>query len=194
MSRLPLVDPERTAGDLRAAFDRMPIKLNIFRMLAHAETDALPVMRLGNAILHRQTLSDRCRELLILQVAQRQGGTYEWRQHVPIAEGLGVSAAQIAAIEAGQYASSTFDEAERALLAFGERVIDDVRVDDATFGRTREHFADREIVEIILTIGFYMMMARLTEVTQTELDAPGGVALFETGRNRGRKPEATSGS
>src|ERR1700686_56182 len=124
MSRLPLVDPERTTGDLRSAFDRMPTKLNIFRMLAHAETCALPVMRLGNAILHRQVLSDRCRELLILQVAQRQGGAYEWRQHVPIAEGLGVSKAQIAAIEAGQYTSSAFDAAEQALLDFSRGVID----------------------------------------------------------------------
>jgi alkylhydroperoxidase family enzyme len=188
MSRLPLVDPERTTGDLRAALDRMPIKLNIFRMLAHAETDALPVMRLGNAILHRQTLSDRCRELLILQVAQREGGAYEWRQHVPIAEGVGISTAQIAAIEAGQYTSNAFGGAEQALLAFGQRVIDDVRVDETAFRRAQEHFGDREIVEIVVTIGLYMMMARLTEVTQTDLDPPGGMALYETGRNRGKKP------
>jgi hypothetical protein len=39
MARLPLIDPETTSGDMRASFDRMPIKLNVFRMLAHAETN-----------------------------------------------------------------------------------------------------------------------------------------------------------
>jgi alkylhydroperoxidase family enzyme len=188
MSRLPLVDPSQTAGDLRAAFERMPRTLNIFRMMAHAENGALPLMRLGNAILHRQQLSDRCRELLILQVAQIEGGAYEWRQHVPIAEGLGVTKAQIAAIETAQWGSDAFDPAERALLAFAKGVIEDVRVPSAVFEPMRMHFSDREIVEAILTIGFYMMMARLTEVTEVDMDEAGGMALYESGRNRGKKP------
>jgi alkylhydroperoxidase family enzyme len=66
----------------------MPVKLNIFRMMAHAEANMIPAMRLGNSILHRQKLSAVHRELLILQVAQLEGGAYEWRQHVPIALGV----------------------------------------------------------------------------------------------------------
>lgn len=42
MSRLPFVDPEHTSPELRAAFAKMPAKLNVFRMLAHAENTALP--------------------------------------------------------------------------------------------------------------------------------------------------------
>jgi hypothetical protein len=91
MARLPLIDPDTTVGDMRASFDRMAVKLNLFKMLAHAETNFLPALRLGNAILHKQKLSHVDRELLILQVAQLDGGAYEWRQHVPIALGLGVT-------------------------------------------------------------------------------------------------------
>ncbi len=119
MARLPLIDPESTSGDVRASFDRMPVKLNIFRMLAHADTNFIPAMRLGNAILHKQKLSHVHRELLILQAAQREGGAYEWRQHVPIALGLGVTQAQIDAVERGDYTDASLGEAERALLAFG---------------------------------------------------------------------------
>ncbi len=57
MARLPLIDPETTTGDIRASFDRMPVKLNIFRMMAHAEANMIPAMRLGNSILHKQKLS-----------------------------------------------------------------------------------------------------------------------------------------
>lgn len=34
MARLPLIDPETTGGDMRKSFDRMPVVLNIFRMMA----------------------------------------------------------------------------------------------------------------------------------------------------------------
>ncbi len=37
----------------------------------------------------------------------------------------------------------------------------------------------REIVEIIFAIGFYMMMARLTETTRTDLDPLAGTKVVD---------------
>ena len=185
MARLPLIDPETTSGDMRASFDRMAIKLNIFRMVAHAEANFIPAMRLGNSILHRQKLSHVNRELLILLVAQREGGAYEWRQHVPIALGVGVTQQQIDCIEAGNCAGAAFTDAEQALLAFGCETIDNVRVSDATFAAMKSHFSAQEIVEAIMAIGFYMMMARLTEATETDLDPAAGMAVYEGGKKQG---------
>jgi alkylhydroperoxidase family enzyme len=184
MARLPLIDPETTSGDTRASFDRMPIKLNVFKMLAHAESNFIPAMRFANTILHKQKLSHVHRELLILQVAQRQRAAYEWRQHVPIALGLGVTQRQIDRIEHGKYDDDAFDEAERALLGFGMEVIENVRVPEAIFAALRRHFNDQEIVEAILAIGFYMMIARLTEATETDLDPAAGMAVFDGGKTR----------
>ncbi len=184
MARLPLVEPDATTGDIRTSFDRMPVKLNIFRMMAHAETCMIPAMRLGGAILHRQKLSDVKRELLILQVAQLEGGAYEWRQHVPIALGVGVTQPQIDALQRGSFEDQAFDEAERALLTFGREVVEKVRVTDAVFAPMHKHFADQEIVEAIVAIGFYMMMARLTEATETDLDPAAGMSVY----NNSRKP------
>lgn len=183
MARLPLIDPDATSGDMRASFDRMPIKLNIFRMLAHAETNFIPAMRFANSILHRQKLSHVNRELLILQVAQWEGGSYEWRQHVPIALGVGVKQPQIDCIGRGNY-EQAFDAAERALLAFGREVIENVRVSDPTFAAIGKHFSEQEIVEAILVIGFYMMMARLTEATETDLDPAAGMVVYESSKRR----------
>ena len=184
MARLPLIDPETTSGDIRASFDRMPVKLNIFRMMAHAEANMIPVMRLGNSILHKQKLSAVNRELLILQAAQLEGGAYEWRQHVPIALGVGVTQPQIDRIEQGNYADAAFNAAEQALLAFGREVIENVRVAEPVFAAMRTHFSEQEIVESILAIGFYMTMARLTEVTEVDLDPAAGMTVFEGGKKR----------
>ena len=183
MARLPLIDPETTSGDVRASFDRMPVKLNIFRMMAHAEANFIPAMRYANSILHRQKLSHVNRELLILQVAQRENGAYEWRQHIPIALGLGVTQRQIDCIEQGKYDDAAFNAAEQALLAFGREVIDNVRVAEPVFAAMR-NFNEQEIVESILAIGFYMTMARLTEATDVDLDPAAGMTVFEGGQRR----------
>ncbi|MFL6811019.1 MAG: carboxymuconolactone decarboxylase family protein [Bradyrhizobium canariense] len=184
MARLPLIDPETTSGDIRASFDRMPVKLNIFRMMAHAEANMIPAMRLGNSILHKQKLSAVHRELLILQAAQLEGGAYEWRQHVPIALGVGCTQAQIDAVERADYDAAGLSEAERALLKFGREVVENVRVPEAIFAAMREHFSNQEIVESIVALGFYMMMARVTEATETDLDPAAGMKVYDGGRNK----------
>jgi alkylhydroperoxidase family enzyme len=182
MPRMSLVDPTATTGKVADAFENLPTKLNIFRMMAHAPTCMVPQMRLGGSILGRQDLSHQHREMLILLVAQLEGGAYEWKQHVPIAEGVGVSEEQIRTLECEELGSDVFDEREQALLAFGRQVIENVRVDDATFATMRQYFSEREVVEAILAIGFYMTMARLTEVTETELDPAAGMSVFEANR------------
>ena len=188
MARLPLIDPEATSGDVRASFDRMPLKLNIFRMLAHAETNFIPVMRFANSILHRQKLGHVHRELLILQVAHLEQGAYEWRQHVPIALGVGVQQRQVDCIARGDYDTDTdtdtFNDAERALLAFGQELIQHVRVTERTFAAMREYFSAQEIVEAILTVGCYMMMARLTEATEVDLDPAAGMVVYDSSKPR----------
>jgi alkylhydroperoxidase family enzyme len=184
VARLPLIDPDTTTGDIRASFDRMPVKLNIFRMMAHAEANMIPAMRLGNSILHRQKLSAVNRELLILQVAQLEHGAYEWRQHVPIALGVGVTQPQVDALEQGRYQDDAFDQAQRALLSFGREVVENVRVAVPVFVELRKHYADQEIVEAIVAIGFYMMMARLTEATETDLDPSAGMSVYDGGKKR----------
>lgn len=188
MSRLPLVDPDTATGEAGEALRAAVVKLNIFKMMAHAETCAVPQMRLGGAILAKQDLSHHLRELLILLVANLEGGAYEWVQHVPIAEGVGVPPAQIAAIGEGELTASVFDSAEQALLAFGRQVIETVRVEDAVFAEAKRWFSDREIVEAILTIGFYMTMVRLTEATCTPIDPPAGMKVFNSAQRAAGAP------
>jgi alkylhydroperoxidase family enzyme len=180
---LPLIDPETTTGDIRASFDRMPVKLNIFRMMAHAEANMIPAMR--SAIPSCTARSSAVnRELLILQVALLEGGAYEWRQHVPIALGVGVTQRQVDGLERGDYGGDAFNAAERALLAFGREVTRNVRVPEPVFADMRRHFSEQETVEAIVAIGFYMMMARLTEATETDLDPAAGMRVYDGGKPR----------
>ncbi len=49
-----------------------------------------------------------------------------------------------------------------------------------------ERFSAREIVELILAIGYYMMVARLLETTGVEIDTVAGASIYEHATRRGR--------
>ena len=118
-------------------------------------------------------------ELIILLVARLERGEYEWVQHVPIAEHAGCRKDQIAALEGARIAGAEFSPKEQAMLKLSQEVIRDVRASEATVTEAKKHFSPQEIVEIILTCGFYMTMARLTETTRVDIDGPGGAAVLE---------------
>ena len=162
----------------------MTVKLNIFRMMAHAEANMIPAMRFANSILHKQKLSHVNRELLILQVAKIEGGEYEWRQHVPIALGVGVTQAQIDALERGEDDDAVVQRRRARAARLQPRGGRECPRPEAVFAGVRKHFSDQEIVESIFTIGCYMMMARLTEATETDLDPAAGMTVFDSGKKR----------
>ena len=179
---MPLIsyaDMTHAPQDVREAFARMPRKLHVMKMLANAPAAFLPCMRLGGAILGRQKLKPAMRELVILTVSHLERGEYEWVQHVPIAESAGCAKEKIAAIERGEFESPCFDDRERALLRLAREVIENVRADEETVKAANRYFLPQEIVEIIVTCAFYMMLARLTETTRTDVDTPAGTAVVE---------------
>jgi alkylhydroperoxidase family enzyme len=179
MARLPYVDPPTAPDEVRELLGRLPVKLNVFRMMAHAATDFRPLVQLGTAILGRQKLDARLRELTILRVATLSRARYEWVQHVPIAEATGATAAEIAALERGDVDADCFGPLERAVFRFVTEVVRDVRASDAAFADVAARLSPQEVVELILTIGYYMMIARLLETTAVDLDPPAGTRVVD---------------
>ena len=179
MARLPYVDPATAPDEVRDLLERLPVKLNVFRMMANATTDFRPLVQLGSAILGRQKLDPRLRELVILRVANLSPSRYEWVQHVPIAEATGATAAQVAALERGDIAADCFSPLERAVLRFATEVVRDVRASDAAFGDVAARLSTQEVVELVVTVGYYMMIARLLETTAVDVDGPAGTRVVD---------------
>ena len=172
MARLPYVDPEHAPERVRQVLERVP-PLNVFRMMANAETAFRPWMRWGGVLLNDLRLDPVLRELAILRVARvSPGADYEWVQHAPIALSVGATDEQVAAIERGDVDAACFSEEERAVLRFTTEVVRDVRASDDAFSAVRERLSPREIVELLMVIGQYMMLARVMATTDMELDEP----------------------
>jgi 4-carboxymuconolactone decarboxylase len=178
MARLPYVDPETAPEPVRALLARLPAKLNVFRMMAHAETSFRPLIHLGTSILSAQALSPKLRELAILRVADLSAARYEWTQHVPIAEASGASREQIEALGRGAIDAPCFDTLERIVLRFTTEVVQDVRASEPTFAELTMRLSPREVVELLLAVGYYMLIARLLETTDVDLEAPLGAAAL----------------
>ena len=180
MARIPYVDPATAPEKVRETLDRLAVKLNIFRMMAHAETNFRPLLRLGTSILSEQRLAAKLRELAILRVARLSPAEYEWVQHVPIAKATGATAEQIDALARDDIDAPCFDGVERLVLRFTTEVVRDVRASDAVFAEMTRQFSPQEIVELILAIGFYMTVARLMETTALDMDPPAGTAVVDS--------------
>ncbi len=174
MARLPYADPSTASEPVREALDALP-SLNIFRMVANAETAFRPWLRLGGALLSSLELDARLRELAILRVGKLEGAEYEWVQHVPIARSVGATDAEIAAIERGEIESDDLDTAAQAVLRFTTEAVRDVRASDEALAELREHgFSGRQIVELLLVVSYYMGVARIAESAGIEIDGPLG--------------------
>lgn len=184
VARLPYPDIDQASEEVRVTFGRLAAPLNVMRMMAHAEGCFKPMTRLGGAMLGKLKLDPKLRELALMRTVGMEGGRYEWVQHVPVAQALGIGAAQLAAIEAGTIDAPCFDAREQALLRFTTEVVERVAASPETLAAVRRHLSDREVVELVLMIGFYMTLARLTETTGVEIDEPKGMEVLDSIRER----------
>jgi alkylhydroperoxidase family enzyme len=169
MARIPYPDLTHASEDVRTLAASLP-NLNIFRMLPHAPSFLRGFGQLGAAILSRAALEARLRELVILRVGRRSPAPYEWQQHVPIGRACGVSEAEIAALERDDVDAPCFSDRDRAALRLTDELLVRPRASDETLATMRRFFSDRELCETILTVGYYMMVARFLETTGVDLE------------------------
>ncbi len=178
MARIPYRTPEDAEGRLREVLEAAPA-LNIFRLMAQADSAFIPWLRWGGALLGDLQLDPVVRELAILRVARlTPGAEYEWVQHDPIALAVGARQEQVDALRAGKIDAACFSEAERAVLRFTTQVVESAVVGDETFGAVAAALSPREIVELIMVIGQYMMVGRVMAALEIDLDEPIGDAAL----------------
>src|SRR4029079_15515916 len=102
--------------------------LNVFRLLAQADTAFPPFLRLTAALWNEAELTPRRRELVILRVARLTGAEYEWHQHVLVAQMCDVAEDEIVALDAGRIDELQPDD--RTLLAMTDVIVRRERASD----------------------------------------------------------------
>lgn len=171
VSRLPELSLTEANPRVRSALERLP-PLAIFRTVANAQGTFVNWLRFGRDCLDGDLFDPILRELAILRVARlTPGAEYEWAQHVPILLAVGGSAAQVAALESDEVNADTLGEDGQLVVRFTTQVVLNAAPDEATFNSMSTRFNTAEIVQLMLVIGQYMMLARVMATSRLEVDA-----------------------
>ena len=142
--------------------------INIYRLMLHSPALASAWFDLNQAVRYGTEIDGQCRELAVIRVAILNNVEYVIRAHGPayaLKEGL--TPEQVAALSDWQ-PSDLFDEKQRALLAYTDAVTRDLDVPDAVFADVRQHFSERQVVELTMLIGAYNMLTRFLKALKVD--------------------------
>jgi alkylhydroperoxidase family enzyme len=172
MAHLPYADlrePEAAALVDRIVAERGSV-LHLYQMLLHAPPLAETWLDHVGAVRWKTRLSGRLREIVIIRIAHLNRIDYVLDQHVPkLALADGVSLEECAAL-ADWEKSNLFSPAERAALGLADAMTLDVAVPDEVFAPVKRHYGERELVELTVLIGTYLMHNRVMQALGIDLE------------------------
>ena len=174
MARIPYFDLDQASPAIRDMVASRP-PLNIYRMVAHGGPTAEGFLALGSAILRRSALDPQLRELVILRVGALCGSHYEVFQHRRVAAQAGVPPAKIEAVlrqPQGEPEAGAFSALELDVLRFADAVVREVKAPQPLFDAVAAALPHQQVVELMMTIGFYMLVSRLLENLEVDLEDP----------------------
>jgi alkylhydroperoxidase family enzyme len=152
---------------LESAISRDGTPLNIFRMLSHHPKLLKRFNLMGGFILNKGLLPVREREIVILRVGWRAQSVYEFGQHTEIGLRCGLTREEIAGL-AG--AAHDWSEDDRLLIALADELCDDDCVTDTTYGGLSKRWSDAEMMELVVTAGFYRLVSGFLNTFGVQLD------------------------
>ena len=135
---------------------------NVLGFLAQHPALARAFLTFNKHLLFESTLPAPTRELAILRVAWRRRCRYEWAQHVLIAKRAGLTDEQIAEARAAS---------PDTLLARAVDELDtDSRLSDQTYAELSYELDDRQLMDLVFTVGAYGLLAMAFNTFDVELD------------------------
>lgn len=167
MARIEYSDPDKSNDRTRELLGKNR-NANIFRMMAHSPSYLEQYCRLGGAIRHRGGLDPMVRELAITRTGILCEAPYEIVAHKRIGKGVGVTDEQNAALEDWKSATC-FNDVQRAALAFTDEIVGLRRPTDATFAAIAAKLTPAELIELQLSVGFYIMTSKFLETFDIDM-------------------------
>jgi alkylhydroperoxidase family enzyme len=138
--------------------DDRPKGMNILGTFARHPALATAFHTFNGHVLFATTLSARQRELVVLRVAAVRGSDYEWAQHAVLAGDVGIDPDDMARVEEGPDAEG-WEPLERAMVRAVDELLAGARVTDATWSALAAELDDRQLMDLVFTVGAYDVVA-----------------------------------
>jgi 4-carboxymuconolactone decarboxylase len=132
---------------------------NTHRSLAHSPSALLAFEQFSMHVNGESRLDARTRELAILRTAQLVGNLYEWRRHVPKGLESGLSVAEISGL--ADWRSGPLGARDRTVLSLVDEHVSDGEVTASTVEAVRDMFGDELLVELLVTVGWYLLVSAI---------------------------------
>jgi alkylhydroperoxidase family enzyme len=173
MPRLPYVEPGSSAEADKLYADIQGMGrtvLNLYRELANQPPALAAFLETSRYVRSGSSLDAGLRELAILATAHELGVVYEVAHHTEAALRAGVPAEKVAAIAPGGE-PGVLTPAERAAIEYARQAARTRSCEDSTFEHLQAQFSTEEIVDLVLTTGWYHLCAVILGSLRVDLEA-----------------------
>jgi len=164
VSRIEKLPPDQWDARLVAAIqpdNLTDLEQGLTRYFAHCPEQALGLMGFGGALKRGRTLPERLVELVRLRVAffNQCRSCMAIRYSDAVADG--VTEGLVCSLERPQEAEN-LTAAEKVAIRYGELMATDhLAIDDGVYAELRQHFSEAQIVELGMTVAFFVGFGRL---------------------------------
>ena len=143
--------------------------LKLFRTLGVHDELASRMRPLGAGILGRGRVEPRLREVMIHRTCALCGAEYEWGVHaMGFGKPLGFSDEQLASTVRGSADDDVWTEPEATVFALANELHETSRVSDELFEQLSRHFPPDQILELVITAGWYHIIAYVINAAGVE--------------------------
>ena len=180
MARIAKLAPEEWDPRLRDAVrpdSASDLEQGLTRFFAHCPEQALGLMQFGGALKRNRALPERLIELVRLRIAffNQCRSCMAIRYSDAVADGL---TEDLVCSLAKPDEADNLSDAEKAAIRFGELMATDhLAIGDAIYADLRRHFSEAQIVELGMTVAFFVGFGRLAATWNMVEELP---AAFQT--------------
>ena len=181
MARIAKLAPEEWDPRLRDATrpdSASDLEQGLTRIFAHCPEQALGLMQFGGALKRNRALPERLVELVRLRVAffNQCRSCMAIRYTDAVNDGL---SEDLVCSLAKPHEADDLSDAEKAAIRFGELMATDhLAIGDAIYADLRKHFSEAQIVELGMTVAFFVGFGRLAATWNMVEELP---PAFQTG-------------
>ncbi|HUP98832.1 MAG TPA: carboxymuconolactone decarboxylase family protein [Aeromicrobium sp.] len=176
MSRLP-VPTLREAGPLAWGFARISGRVIgtepplLFLTIGRQHALFRGWLHFAGKLMPGGRLPRRESELVILRVANQRQCDYEAEHHRRLGRRAGLTAEEIGRVADGPGATG-WTPREAALLRATDALVTNRDLNDAEWAALRNHLSERDVVEFLLLVGHYDMLATFVNTLRLPPDPP----------------------
>jgi len=182
MARVKMIPPETAEGETKEVYDGVIRQWgrisNFSKVLAHQPAALAGWMLPNESIRLKNVKGDpdyvKIQQLVIIKTSALNKSAYCMSHNVPLGKKMGLTPEQIAAAQGDGYlASPHLDARQKAAVRWADAVTRmTARDDDDAFAAMKQHFSEKQIVELTVFCGMWNYSNRLCEALHVDLEHP----------------------